>query len=82
MNDDCELKENFVQTLWSDYLSIGKRCILGSISVSIEDYRRIVSAGTYRPSRFLRLKSYFFTSRYKDITELDIKLARTYSLSG
>jgi GT2 family glycosyltransferase len=59
MNDDIEIDENYIQTLWNDYKNLPLNSILGSASVSIEKPIKIESAGTSEYIKWrLKFKSY------------------------
>ncbi len=46
LNDDTEIKPEYISTLWEDYQTLPKDSILGSASISIEPKDLIDSAGT------------------------------------
>jgi GT2 family glycosyltransferase len=46
LNDDTEIRQGYISTLWTDYQTLPKNAVLGSASISIEPKDLIDFAGT------------------------------------
>jgi len=60
LNDDNEVNENYVATIFSDFIQFDSQVLLGSASVSIEKPARISFAGSKKLIRWrMKIESYF-----------------------
>ena len=81
MNDDVEIKSDYLQTLWRDYSTISTGAILGSASVSIEKPHKIESAGSKEFFKS-RLKFVNYYPGFSDFDENFFGIQPTFNLSG
>lgn len=81
LNDDVEIKENYLKTLFDNYLTLPQGSILGSASVSISKPHKIESAGTKEFIKWrLKYKPYF--KAFQLVDENFTGIHKTFTLSG
>jgi len=69
LNDDLEIKADYIQQLFNDSQTQKEACIMGSVTVSIEQPRRIFFSGTHQEKKFpYRWKQYI-----PILSDIDIK---------
>lgn len=64
LNDDIEIKDNYIETLLKAYNSITKGSIIGSLSITNEEKPRIFFPGVHRISRS-GMSIHYYIARFK-----------------
>lgn len=81
LNDDVEIKTDYLKTLLNDYSTLPENSILGSASVSIEKPHKIESAGSKELKKW-RFKFIPYYSGFQFIDEKFKGIHPSYTLSG
>lgn len=81
LNDDNEIKSDYLKLLWEDYKTLPNGSILGSASVSIDSSNLINSAGTKEFIRW-RLKFVDYIYGFKQVYSEFKGIHTTWTLSG
>jgi GT2 family glycosyltransferase len=81
INDDTEIKPDYIKVLWNDYQTIPKGSVLGSASASLDTPHLINSAGTQNFKRW-RTRSTPYINGIKPVYPEFKGVHPTYSLSG
>lgn len=81
LNDDCRVEADFISSLLDAYHTIGSKCIIGSISFSIEKPQRIIFSGVQK-IEWWRYKVRYYIPKDKVVSELPSELKVSRSLPG
>lgn len=83
MNDDTQVKEDYITKIIDSYEMVVPGSIVGSVSFTIEKPCRILSSGSYYKSRILGLtKSYYPTLHQIEPSELKGNIKESVLLPG
>jgi GT2 family glycosyltransferase len=82
LNDDCEIKENFIETLYKDYQKLPQNSIIGSFSFTVDRPHKVIFSG----QKTGNVKLYKFRPYLKQFSIIDPEQIRgiqpTFTLPG